>query len=215
MVICKKDEAYYDDNYINYELQTSLRKIEFYVNLLRKWIPPSQTIFELGIGKGHFLHAAMAYYKCAGCDINEFGVGAAKDKLPNADIVVGSYESIPTNPSPDAVVAWDVLEHIAALDEALSCIHSKIDKGGFLVGIVPVYDGPLGGLVRFLDSDQTHVSKLSRHQWLEKLRSHNFTIMESGGVIRKLIFNRYYFHIARPQFLMRHIGSAYYFVAQK
>jgi ubiquinone/menaquinone biosynthesis C-methylase UbiE len=208
-------EAYFRDNYPNYELQTSRRKLGFYMNLLRKWIPKGKPIFELGVGMGHFLKTAVSEYECGGCDINEFGLNIARSKVPNANILPGSYECVPMEPPPFAVVAWDVLEHIPELDTALSVIYSRISKGGFLIGVVPVYDGPLGWLVQCLDRDSSHASKLSRREWLSKLKKHNFKVVESGGIIRKLIWNRYYLHITRPQCLMRRIGSAYYFVGQK
>jgi len=208
-------EVYFRGNYPNYELQTSQRKLGFYMNLLRKWIPKGKPIFELGVGMGHFLKTAVSEYECGGCDINEFGLNVARSKVPNANILPGSYECIPMEPPPFAVVAWDVLEHIPELDTALSVIYSRISKGGFLIGVVPVYDGPLGWLVQCLDRDSSHVSKLSRREWLNKLKKYNFNVVESGGIIRKLIWNRCYLHIIRPQCLMRHIGSAYYFVGQK
>jgi SAM-dependent methyltransferase len=206
---------YFNENYVDYELQTSEPKLEFYLNLLRKWVPPGRAIFELGVGKGHFFQKAFSQYDCEGCDINEFGLEVARSKVPDAKLFWGSYECIPTDRAPYAVVAWDVLEHIPELDKALSVIYSRLEAGGFLIAIVPVYDGPLGWLVEYLDRDPTHVFKLSRREWIEKLKSHHFQLVETGAVIRKLIMSRWYLHLTRPRFMLRRIGSAYYFVAQK
>lgn len=208
-------QAYFENNYPDYELQTSAGKLDFYVNLLDKWVPGKKAVFELGVGLGGFLQAICSRYECMGSDINDFAVETTKAQCPEAELFLGSYECIPEEHGPDAVVAWDVLEHIADVDKAVSVIHSRIREGGFLIGIVPVYDGPLGWLVRTLDKDPTHLWKLSRKDWLEKLVEHDFDVVEWGGVIRRLVMNRWYVHLTRPQVLLRRIGSAFYFVAKK
>ena len=207
-------KAYYDNNYPDYELQTSEGKLNFYLNLLKQHVPAGKRVFELGVGLGGFFEAAGTDYDCSGCDVNEFAVQSVQSKCPGTTVLRGSYECIPEDLSPDAVVAWDVLEHIENVDKALSVIRSRISEGGFLIGVVPVYDGPLGWLVRTLDKDPTHLWKLSRADWLDKLERHEFSIVEWGGVIRKLVGKRYV-HITRPQLLLRPTGSALYFVAKK
>lgn len=208
-------QAYFDNNYPDYELQASKNKVNFYLNLLGKWVARKKRVFELGIGLGNFLEAASSDYDCMGCDVNEFAVERTQSRCPDADLFSGSYECIPAEPAADAVVAWDVLEHIKDVDQAISVIHSRIAENGFLIGIVPVYDGPLGWLVRCLDNDPTHLWKLSRKDWQKKLCEHNFSVVECGGVIRKLVAGKWYVHITWPQPLLRRIGSAFYFVAKK
>jgi len=210
-----EDAAYFTDNYPDYERQTSPAKLTFYMNLVNRWLEKGQRLFEIGVGQGHFLEKASQQYDCSGCDVNEYGLKITRQKVPSGELRLGSYESIPEDPKVHAVIAWDVLEHISKLDEALSVIYSRLEKAGFLIGIVPVYDGPLGWLVRRLDHDPTHVHKLSRKDWRDKLKKYNFQIVAFGGVIRKLMWSRWYLHLTWPQFLLRPIGSAYYFVAQK
>lgn len=208
-------KEYFSKNYADYERQSSRRKLEFYVKLVRKWVPQGKTIFELGVGMGHFLQMASKEYVCQGCDINKFGLDKARARVPKAALLEGSFECIDIRTPPFAVIAWDVLEHIERLDDAMAFIYSSLDKYGFLIGIVPVFDGPLGSLASYLDKDLTHIWKLSRTEWIAKLNSHHFTVVDSGGVIRKLLFSRWYLHIIWPQCLLRRIGSAFYFVAQK
>lgn len=206
---------YYDSNYAHYERQTSARKLDFYTKLVRAWIPRGSRLFELGVGMGDFLERASAEYECSGCDVNPYGLLKAREKLSAVSIRAGSVECIPTEPASDAVVSWDVLEHLTDLDGALRSIRSALTKAGVLIAVVPVYDGPLGWLVRRLDHDPTHVSKWSRVAWLAKLREHGFEIVEHGGILRKLIFSRWYLHVTGPQPLLRRAGSALWFVARK
>ncbi len=206
---------YFSENYHDYERQTSRRKLDFYMRLVRKWVPAGSRLFELGVGKGHFLERATGQYACLGCDIDRHGLETARGRVPTAALYRGSVECIPGSPCPDAVVAWDVLEHLERLDEALRVIHSRLSDEGVLIGIVPVYDGPLGWLVRALDRDRTHVSRFSRSRWVQRLEEHGFEIVERGGTIRRLVLSRWYVHLTWPQSLLRSAGSAMYFVAKK
>lgn len=148
-------------------------------------------------------------------DINVYGVAAARRRAPRALLLEGSYERIPVDPPPDAVVAWDVLEHIPDLPAALDCIRDRLTRTGWLFAVVPVYDGPLGWLVRRLDHDPSHVWKWSRRAWTEALRRQGFEIVESGGILHRLVMKRWYVHVTRPTPVVRRVGSALWFAARK
>ena len=207
-------DSYYTDNYINYEKQNPPHKIKFYMDLVGHWVGKDERIFELGVGLGMFLERAIEKYDCQGCDINRYAIETTHKKLPQVPLFEGSYECIPTNPSPNAVVGWDTLEHLPDLDAALNSIFSTLPKKGYLIGVVPVYDGPLGWVVHFLDKDPTHVTKISRKQWLRHLKQHGFDVVEYGEIIRKLI-GSHYFHFVRPQIILKSCGTALYFAARK
>jgi len=206
--------SYYTDNYIDYEKQNPPHKIRFYMELVERWVRKGELIFELGVGLGVFLERASEKFACQGCDINRYGIETSRRKLPQVPLSEGSYECIPTNPPPKAVVCWDILEHLPDLDTALNSIFLKLPKGGCLIGAVPVYDGPLGWLVHLLDKDPTHVTKVSRKEWLRRLSQHGFDVPEYGGIIRKLV-GSHYFHFVRPQIILKSCGTALYFVARK
>lgn len=184
------------------------------MRLLDERLEPGSRIFELGSGLGLFLEKAAARYECVACESNSYGAEMSRARVPKAVVHKGSFDSIPIEPAPRAVVAWDVLEHIPDLDRALETIHSGLESGGFLIAVVPVYDTILGPITRLLDCDPTHVWKLSRKNWLDRLRAHEFEIVEWGGIIRRLIGQRWYLHLTSPQFILRHCCSAIYFVAK-
>lgn len=205
---------YYDANYASYERQTPPGKLDFYMALTRRFVPRGSHLFELGVGMGHFLERAAAEFTCSGCDVNPYGLTKTREKVPDVPLTAGSVECIPTDPEVRAVVSWDVLEHLPDLDPALDTIRSRLAPGGVLIAVVPVYDGPLGAIVRMLDHDPTHVSKWSRAAWLEKLEMHGFEVVEHGGILRKLLFSRWYLHLTWPQAVLRRAGSAIWFVAR-
>jgi len=207
--------AYYAENYRNYERQNSDQKLRFYMSLLDRWLPAGGRIFELGSGLGLFLQKAATRYDCSACELNPYGAETSRSRVPNVIVHQGSFERISANPPPRAVVAWDVLEHIPDVDRALDLIHSRLEPGGFLIAVVPIYDTVLGPITRLLDHDPTHVWKLSRRDWLDRLREHGFEIVDYGGIIRKLIGARWYLHLTWPQWLLRRCCSALYFVAKR
>jgi SAM-dependent methyltransferase len=166
------------------------------------------------VGLGLFLETIGSEYDCAGCDVNTFGVEQTRGRTGLERLHVGSTETLSLEPAPDVVVAWDVLEHLPDLDGALRTIHTHLAAGGHLIGVVPVYDGPLGWLVHWLDKDPTHVTKQSRRFWLRKLAGSGFAVREWGGILRRLV-GSHYVHLTRPQPLLRRLGSAVYFVAQR
>ena len=207
--------AYYADNYRDYQRQNSNRKLRFYMGLLERRLEPGSRIFELGSGLGLFLEQAAARYECVACEPNACGAEMSRSRVPNAIVHEGSFDCIPNEPAPRAVVSWDVLEHIPDLDRALETIYSRLVPGGFLFAVVPVYDTVLGPITRLLDHDPTHVWKLSRRDWRDRVRAHKFEIVEWGGIIRRLVWGRWYLHLTSPQFFLRHCCSAIYVVAKK
>ncbi len=209
-----QDEAYYRDNYPDYAAQNPAHKLAFYRRLLRRHVSPGAHLFELGVGLGRFLETVRSDYRCAGCDINAFGVEQTRRRTGVERLHVGSVETLNEEPAPDVVVAWDVLEHLPELDGALRAVHARLARGGHLIGVVPVYDGPLGWLVTLLDKDPTHVTKEARRCWLRRLTAAGFEIREWGGILRRLIGSRY-LHLTAPQPLLRRTGSALYFAARK
>jgi SAM-dependent methyltransferase len=207
-------DDYYRENYADYERQTSQRKLDFYLGILRRHVPVGARLHELGVGMGHFLAQASRDYVCSGSEIRAEGLREAQRRAPGARLWEGSCERIPEDPRPAAVVAWDVLEHIPDLDGALDCIRARLAPGGCLVAVVPVYDGPLGWLVRRLDRDPTHLWKWSRDAWVDRLAQHGFELIESGGIVRRLVWKRWYLHVTRPAAILRRVGSAFWFVAR-
>jgi cyclopropane fatty-acyl-phospholipid synthase-like methyltransferase len=167
---------YYAENYRDYARQNSDRKLEFYMKLLGRWVPPGSRIFELGSGLGLFLQKAATRYDCTASELNPYGAETSRSRVPNVVVYDGSFDCISAEPPPQAVVAWDVLEHISDLDRALDTIYSRLSSGGFLIGVVPVYDSLLGPITSLLDKDPTHVWKLSRHEWLDRFGQRGFTL---------------------------------------
>jgi SAM-dependent methyltransferase len=205
---------YYRSSYQDYELQNSPAKLRFYMTLLMRYVRPGTAIFELGTGQGLFLQLAALSYRCSGCDPNDYGVERTRARVPGAQVHRGSVETLTAGAPYDAVVSWDVLEHLPDLERGLRAVHASLAGRGYLICVVPVYDGPLGWLVRLLDHDATHVTKEGRRFWERALESAGFVVVERGGILRKLVGSTYV-HWTRPQWLLNRVGSAIYVVAMR
>jgi SAM-dependent methyltransferase len=94
----------------------------------------------------------------------------------------------------DVITAFDVFEHIPLLDATLDWISCNLRPGGGLVFVVPVYDGPTGPLIRFLDRDPSHVHRRSRDFWLV-LASGKFGLLDWYGIYRYLVPGGIYLHV--------------------
>jgi SAM-dependent methyltransferase len=88
-----------------------------------------------------------------GIDINEHFISAAKlfsSKRENREIVynfdLGFGESLPYEDSTfDAIVSWDVFEHVKSVKKTISECKRILKPGGMLVSVFPSYYFPFGG----------------------------------------------------------------------
>jgi SAM-dependent methyltransferase len=135
-----------------------------------------------------------------GVDVSEFAVRAHAATYPDETFIVCDAEHIADlGQIFHVVTAFDVLEHLHDPDGAASAISRSLVEGGTLIFVVPVYDGPLGPVVRILDRDETHVQLRSRQWWLDWAGSH-FKVAESLGIFRMLTPWNQYIHLPTQTF---------------
>lgn len=188
------DEEYYRSVYRNYARQNPARKLRFYRELLERHVAGgAPRLLDLGCAFGLFLASLPPDYRRFGVDASEYALREARKRATGAKFVAGDCASPPLRGPFDAIVAFDVLEHIPDLDGALDFIAGALAPAGVLVCVVPVYDGPLGPVIRALDRDPTHVHKLPRQWWLDRIGA-RFEIVEWTGILRYLIPPGYYLH---------------------
>lgn len=101
---------------------------------------PDFRIFDIGFGTGMILQNLSKYGEVWGIDSDEGAVVYAKEKNPDAKIILGSFpESAPAEQF-DLVTALDVLEHITDDEAAFVKIHDILKPGGLAVITVPAYN---------------------------------------------------------------------------
>ncbi len=186
---------YFDENYRDYFRQNPDHKLDFYLDqLIRRGAADRATLLDIGCGKGAFLARSsgrMPSWRLLGIEPEKDGVDHSSHLVPNAAVTSGVATELPfADDSTDIVTAWDVLEHVPKVEDALDEILRVLRPGGTFGFVVPVYDGLTGPLIKLLDNDPTHVHKHGRHWWLEAVGS-RFDDLEWCGIFRYLIGPRY------------------------
>ena len=188
--------AYYEQNYKDYELQNPLRKARYYHGLLsrglagRSW--DGLKILDVGCAFGGFLGTLPQSSRRFGQEMIAEAVDVARGAVPGADFRCHCLPEIAFVEVFDAIVAFDVLEHVPDLQATKSSILGKLSPTGTFVFVVPVYDGITGPIISLLDKDPTHVHKRSRWFWLDWLGA-EFEIVDWVGIYRYLL-GRWYLH---------------------
>lgn len=191
------DQSYYARVYRNYELQNPRRKLRYYHSLAQQIVAHKNApiVHDLGCAFGRFIGTAPKHWRRSASDANAYAIDSARECYPDVSFVVADGLIPDADARFDLVTAFDVLEHISNLSETLRDIARQVKDGGYFITVVPVYDGPLGAIVRLLDRDPTHVHKESRRFWIDTL-SKDFTIVSKCGIARYLLPGGFYAHIA-------------------
>jgi SAM-dependent methyltransferase len=192
------DSQYFERVYRNYARQNPTRKIEWYRQYAERFLPAKGgAVLEIGCAFGLFLDALGPSRRRVGMDISAYAISRARQRAPGASFFVGSAENIPLRGSFDLITAFDVVEHVPNLDAVADFVDASLRADGVFLIVVPVYDGPLGWLVRLLDRDPTHVHKRSRQFWTGWIQR-RFELIHYTGVFRWLTSGGYYIHWPVP-----------------
>jgi SAM-dependent methyltransferase len=209
------DEGYFRRAYETYAGQNPPRKLGFYRSLVepeaRRVERPR--ILDLGCAFGYFLEALGDGWEKCGVDASEHALDEARRRVPRAALAVGRAEAaIPFEGAFDAIVAFDVLEHVDEIEALAAVVDGKLLPGGVVAFVVPAYDGPAGPLVRLLDRDPTHVQRRGRRFWLE-WAARRWRIERWLGVVRYYVAPIGYLHA--PTRALRRWAPAIAVVARK
>ena len=207
------DREYFEACYRDYRRQNPDAKLRFYRDL----VAPARAararprLLDLGCAFGAFLESVGPGWDRFGLDVSEYAIAAARERLPDVEFAVSGMERIPFPGSFDAVTAFDTVEHVERPEAVFEAVRERLTPGGRFVFVVPVYDGPVGPLVRMLDRDPTHIHRKARRFWLE-LASKSFRVEEWLGVWRYLLPLGPYLHF--PTRALRAVSPAIAVVAR-
>ncbi len=214
-------EAYFASTYRDYLRQNPARKLLYYRSVVTQHMPPNAQIriLDIGCGMGGFLECLRASdperrrLTLTGVDVSEYAIGACTTRLPNETFKVTSSDQIADlDDQFEVVTAFDVLEHLPNPEGTAAAISDRLTDDGTLTLVVPVYDGPLGPIVRLLDKDHSHVQLRSRDWWLDWTSAH-FTVTGWEGIFRMLTPWHQYVHI--PTKMLRRVAPAILITARK
>jgi ubiquinone/menaquinone biosynthesis C-methylase UbiE len=107
-----------------------------------KDLPSQSSVLEIGCGAGQFIRAIQqqrSELKCYGCDISQEALRIAReDSAENIEYALNEGCTLPyADKSMNAVLIFDVLEHVDEVDLLVSEIRRVLKPGGILYAFVP------------------------------------------------------------------------------
>jgi SAM-dependent methyltransferase len=149
----------------------------FYARLLRRLRPKGGRLLDFGCGTGHLLRRLSEHFEAYGYDASAEARSICRLSAPDA-VVLEEWESLPAGHF-DVVVALHALEHLTQPRRAMEALAQHLAPGGLLLFVVPNPGGighRMKGRAWFAYRDATHVSVLSRGEWLTMARRCGLTV---------------------------------------
>ncbi len=139
----------------------------FYARLVRRMRPRGGRLLDFACGTGHLLRRLSEHFEAYGYDASPEARGACRLTAPDA-VVLEEWESLPEAHF-DVIVALHAFEHLPQPRPVIEALTRRLTPGGLLFFVVP-NPGGLGHRLKrrrwFAYRDPTHVSILSRGEWL-------------------------------------------------
>lgn len=164
------------------------------IGRLTQRLPMGARVVEVGCATGLFLEEALrAGFDAEGLDIWEEAIAEARRRVGDR-ARLGRFET-DTYPagSVDAIVMWDVIEHVTAPVSLLRDAHRALRPGGVLALSTPDY----GSLSRKILG--------TRWQFFERAHLTYFSARDIDGVLRKAGFSKVEIHPFRKTVSLRYL----------
>jgi 2-polyprenyl-3-methyl-5-hydroxy-6-metoxy-1,4-benzoquinol methylase len=143
------------------------------------------TLLEVGCGKGAFLKQAADHFNVRGMDLSDYAVGHAhpgiRQRVDHGNI---EEDALPRDAF-DAVVAFNVLEHLRHPSAAVDRIYEGLRADGVFMGSVPLTFGVIGNMHTLIANllDRTHVATYRPQRWDTLFRTAGFARIHFMGEV--------------------------------
>ncbi|MCX6780271.1 MAG: class I SAM-dependent methyltransferase, partial [Candidatus Magasanikbacteria bacterium] len=108
---------------------------------LLKTLPSDAKILEVGCGAGQFIRAIKQIIPssdCYGFDVSEVAINKAKETADGVNYVLGPGDRWPLADNFfDAVVIYDVLEHVESVEQTMAEIKRVLKPSGLMYAFIP------------------------------------------------------------------------------
>jgi SAM-dependent methyltransferase len=153
---------------------------------VRSSAPRMATMLEVGCGTGFVLSGIAEEFpgvELSGSEILADGLALAADRLPGARLMQMDARSVPFRDEFDVVGAFDVLEHIAEDDLALSELYKALKPGGTLIVAVPQHSWLWGPG----DVFSHHERRYAARELVTKVTNAGFHVLRSTSFVTILL----------------------------
>ena len=161
--------------------------LSFNLEYLLRTQPEVKRIVDVGCGVGEFLaFCENREIETYGMEISSFAIEEAKKRTKTKIVQLDvSKEHWPLQDNYfDAVVVFDVLEHVISDQFILREAYRVLREGGVLFCTTPNNQGKLGKfLEHFMPDDPTHINKKNAAGWFKQLHDAGFHHIDIKGTI--------------------------------
>lgn len=171
-------DAYYDQH----GLAGDRIALWWYARLLRRLRPGGGRLLDFGCGTGHLLKRLCEHFEAYGYDGSAEARSLCRLTAPDA-VVLEEWQSLPEAHF-DVIISLHTLEHLPQPRPVMEQLVRRLAPGGLLLFVVP-NPGGLGHRMKgrrwFAFRDPTHVSVLSRGEWLTMARRLGLSVLWVRG----------------------------------
>lgn len=174
-------------------------RLKYLFNTLENELPKTDIkILDIGCGGGAFCRAVKKYYpkySVYGLDINAQAIKVAQKMSRNIDYIQGDIYKLPfKNETFDAVLSFDVWEHLSDPVKALEQVYQVLKPGGILHLFIPVEGNPFTLYQLLPKSFYKYKQKFTGHIQSYSNKSIKILLHESGFQVVRSHNSSYYLY---------------------
>jgi len=151
----------------------------FYAMLARRYGTRGARLLEVGSGMGHLVAQLEDTFETVGIDLNHWAVKESKSVVNKSALQTASAQALPFEDGVfNVVIIKHITEHLPDPAKAIHEIGRVTAKGGCLILATPNLDSllkPWKGEKWIGYQDPTHISLKQPGEWLELIRSADFS----------------------------------------
>lgn len=151
-----------------------------------KHFPQARSLLEIGCGTGFVLRAMREHHPdvdFVGGDISPGALAAARQRLPEIELLQVDARELPFEREFDVVGAFDVLEHEPDDEAALAAIARTLTPRGGLLVTVPQHPR----LWSAVDDFSHHVRRYTRRELVTKAERAGFEVLHATSFVSLLL----------------------------